>query len=89
MVQPYPCSNCQGVGCRACNGVGFYGRDENYDYYLVKGSDGNVQVSGIKSKGSGGVVSVKIFSFFFRLIFKLIEEPRDFIWASKQRKKLD
>ena len=87
MIKPYPCPNCQGAGCANCNNVGFFGRDETYDYYLAKGPGGNVTVAGIKQGGSSPGIFGKLFSFVFKFIEKQLEEPHDFLWAVKQRKK--
>jgi len=85
MIKPYPCPTCQGTGCANCNGVGFFGRDNNYDYYLAKGPSGNVTVSGIKEGGLPGGILGKFFSFIFKIISKQLEEPHDFLWAIKQK----
>lgn len=87
MVTPFPCSNCNGLGCSSCSGVGFFGRDENYEYYLSKDKNGQVVVAGLKQSSSSKNPLVLLFSFFFKLISKQLEEPYDLIWAIKQRKK--
>lgn len=86
MIQPYPCSNCQGAGCRVCNNVGFFGRDQSHDYYLMRDMAGNVTVAGIKGGGSTGAGAGKVAGAFFGLIGKLLAEPHDFFWAIKQKK---
>lgn len=87
MIKPYPCPSCQGAGCPNCNNVGFFGRDETYDYYLSRGPGGDVVVAGIKQGESSKNLLGQFTSFFFRIIAKQLEEPRDFIWAVKQRRK--
>ena len=87
MITPYPCPTCQAAGCANCNNVGFFGRDEHYDYYLTKEANGNVRVAGIKESGSSKNLFSQIFSFFFKIISKQLEEPHDFLWAIKQRGK--
>jgi len=86
MIQPIPCSSCQGAGCRVCNNVGFFGRDQFNDYYLARDASGNVTVSGIKGGGSGGIGAGKVTGALFGFIGKLIAEPHDFFWAIKQRR---
>jgi hypothetical protein len=88
MVKPIPCSSCNGLGCKRCNYIGFFGIDERgQEFYLSKDASGNVMVSGMKSSGSGGSPLLnKLFSFIFGQIGKSLEEPRDFIWESRQKR---
>lgn len=89
MVKPIPCYKCNGLGCKTCNYIGFFGIDEKgQEYYLSKDKAGNVIVSGLKQSGSGGGSAVlnKLFGFVFGQIGKSLEEPRDIIWESKMKK---
>ena len=87
MINPYPCPSCNGVGCANCNNIGFFGRDENYDYYLAKGPGGDVVVAGIKQSGTSKNALEQIVSFFLRIVTRQLEEPHDLIWAIRQRRK--
>lgn len=87
MIQPIPCPSCNGVGCANCNRVGFFGRDQQYDYYLTKDPTGNVRVAGIKQSGlAGKSILEKFFSLIFGFVHRQMQEPHDFIWAIKQKK---
>lgn len=87
MVKPFPCSSCNGLGCRQCNYIGFYGQDEHgAQYYLAKDNTGNVYVSGPKSTGGGSSVLGKLLGAIFSGIGKSLEEPHDFLWEMKQKR---
>jgi hypothetical protein len=86
MVKPVPCQSCNGLGCRICNYIGFFGTDGREEYLLDRDRSGNVFVAGLRQRSGGSNVLGKLLGLIFGHMGKSLEEPHDFIWEVKQKK---
>ncbi len=76
MVEVIPCPKCNGSGCDICKGKGTILKDENGKFYV---NDLPQESNRTTENNSWNLIS--------KFVSSLLEEPHDFIWASKKIKK--
>ncbi len=74
MITPIQCQNCEGFGCKDCNYIGWFMRnDEEGVVYYTQRIDGKLSLGSKKMPESG----------WKKLNRKLFGEPHDLLWSIK------